>query len=100
MCKSTEIAFFKRHQEDGIFHHYKVLGGDGKTRHGYQEVINFLDREPIISIEHNHPYDPVNPRKPFNLTGTWCTYEVGVPISEQEYQQAYQKAVANEFVIR
>ncbi|GHB86672.1 hypothetical protein [Persicitalea jodogahamensis] len=99
MCKSTEIAFFKRHQGGEIFHYYKVFGGDGKTRDVYQEVINFLNDQPIVSIEHNHPYDPANPWKPFNLTGTWCTYEVGIPISEQEYQQEYQKAVANDFFI-
>lgn len=99
MCKSTEIAFFKRHQEGEVFHYYKVFGGDGKTRDGYQEVINFLNDQPIISIEHNHPFDPSDPERKFNLTGTWCTYEVGISISEQEYQQAYQKAVANKFVI-
>lgn len=95
-----EIAFFKRHQTGETFHYYKVFGGDGKTRDGYQEVINFLDDRPILSVEHNHPYDPSNPKKKFNLTGTWCTYEVGVPISEEEYRQAYQKALAAEFVIR
>jgi hypothetical protein len=95
-----EIAYFKRHQRADIFHYYKVFGGSGKTKEGYQEVVNFLNDQPIISIEHNYPYDPNNPDKPFDLTGTWCTYEVGIPISEQEYLQAYQKAVANEFVIK
>lgn len=100
MCESTEIAFFKRHQECGTFHYYKVFGGDGKTKDGYKEVINFLSNQPIISLDHNYPFDPSDPERIFNLTGTWCTYEVGMPISEQEYQQAYQEAVANEFAIR
>ncbi|WP_207536315.1 hypothetical protein [Desertivirga arenae] len=94
-----EIAFFKRHQRGEIYHYYKVYGGPGKTKHGYQEVINFLNEKPIISIEHNYPYDPINPDKPFELTGTWCTYEVGTPISDAEYLEAYKKATAHLFTI-
>ncbi len=95
-----EIAFFKRHQSSEIFHYYKVFGGNCKIKDGYQEVINSLNDRPVISTEHNHPYDPSDPEREFNFTGTWVTYEVGIPISEQEYRQAYQKAVANEFVIK
>lgn len=91
-----EIAYFKRHQEDGIYNFYKVFGGDGKTKNGYQEVINFLSDEPIIYVDHNNPYDPENPEKKFNLIGTWCTYEVGEPISKEEYNEAYQKATDND----
>jgi hypothetical protein len=90
-----EIAFFKLHQHDNIFHYYKVFGGSGKTTNGYQEVINFLNEIPIISIEHNLPYNRNNPDQPFELTGTWCTYEVGIPITEQEYSEAFEKATAN-----
>lgn len=60
-----EIAYFKRRQCDNVFHYYKVYGGSGKTENGYQEVINFLNEIPIITIEHNDLK---------NLTGTWCTY--------------------------
>lgn len=80
-------AWFKRHQENGIYHYFEVYDGDGKTRDGYQVVLNFLNDVPIIQVEHNYDIDPSG------LTGTWCTYEVGIPISEDEYQEAYQKAV-------
>lgn len=93
-----ETAYFKRPQGPGNFHYYKVFGGPGKTAHGYQEVVNFLGPEPMIAVEHNHPYDPKNPDEPFSLTGTWCTYEVGIPISKQEYREAYQRATAMEFI--
>ncbi|GLU56441.1 hypothetical protein Dfri01_59020 [Dyadobacter frigoris] len=95
-----EIAYFKRHQRGDIFHYYKVFGGNGKTKDGYQEVVNFLGDIPMIFIEHNYPYDPSNPDKKFDLTGTWCTYEVGLPISKEEYQEAYDKATSGEFTIR
>lgn len=94
-----EIAYFKRHQRDNIYHYYKVFGGAGKTKEGYQEVLNFLNEKPIVAIEHNLPYDPSTPDKPFELTGTWCTYEVGIPIPEEEYIEAYKKATKNEFSI-
>ncbi|TDE09772.1 hypothetical protein [Dyadobacter psychrotolerans] len=91
-----EIAYFKRHQTEGIYDYYKVFGGDGQTIDGYQEVINFLNPEPIIYVQHNQPYDPKNPDKKFNLTGTWCTYEVGELISKEEYDEAYKKATDND----
>lgn len=47
-----EIAFFKIQQRGDIFHYYKVFGGNGKTKDGYQEVINFLNDQPIM--------DPLN----------------------------------------
>jgi len=92
-----EIAYFKRHQGQGIYNYYKVYGGKGKTQNGYQEIINFLNEKPLIVIEHNFPYDPENPNKPFELTGTWDTYEVGIPISKEEYEQAYKKATESNF---
>lgn len=95
-----EIAYFKRHQRGSIYHYFKVYGGNGKTKDGYQEVINFLNDIPIISIEHNQPYDPSNPDRPFNLTGTWCNYEVGTPILKEEYDLAFELAVSGQFSIR
>ncbi|MEZ5045267.1 MAG: hypothetical protein R2828_35560 [Saprospiraceae bacterium] len=81
VCKK---AWFKRHQEDGIYHYYEVYGGEGKTEQGFQVVINFLNDTPMIMVEHNDTSC---------LTGTWCTYEVGIAISEEEYSKAYQKAL-------
>ena len=96
-----EIAFFKRLQHDNVFHYYKVFGGPGKTVDGYQEVINFLNEKPIISIEHNLPFDKNKPEQHFEITGTWCTYEVGMQITEQEYIEAFKKATTNtDFSIR
>uniref|UniRef100_UPI001C628A80 hypothetical protein n=1 Tax=Rufibacter sp. XAAS-G3-1 TaxID=2729134 RepID=UPI001C628A80 len=68
--------------------YYEVHGGDGKTKDGYQVVINFLNPEfPIISVEHNYITDTSG------LTGTWCQFEVGEPITESEFKEAYRKAV-------
>lgn len=89
-----EITYFKRLQRDNIYHYFKVFGGPGKTRAGYQEVLNFLNPEPIISVECNYVTDPSG------LTGTWCQYEVGEPISKQEYDAAYKLATEGEFSIR
>lgn len=94
-----EIAYFKREQRKGIFNYYKVFGGAGKTKNGYQEVVNFLNDKPIISVEHNLPYDPAHPDKPFELIGTWDTYEVGMPILEDEYNMAYKKATSQDFKV-
>jgi hypothetical protein len=80
---NMQTAYFKRKQGKG-FHYYEVHGGPGRTPHGYQITINFLNPEPIIMVEHNYMTE---------LTGTWCTYEAGEPISKEEYQAAYQKAV-------
>jgi len=41
-----EVGYFKRQQTGNIFHYYKVFGGTGKTKNGYQEVINFLNEVP------------------------------------------------------
>ena len=92
-----KIAYFKREQTEGIFHYYKVYGGPGKTKNGYQEVINFLNDIPLIYIEHNSLFDPQKPDAPFDLTGTWDTYEVGIPISKDEYEIAFKKAIDQDF---
>lgn len=34
-----------------------------------------------------------------SLTGTWCQYEFGQPISKQEYEEAYKLATEGEFEI-
>lgn len=86
-----KIDYFKRFQRDGIYHYIKVVGGPGKTIDGYQEVINFLNDTPIIHLQRNYEQDPSG------LTGTWCNYEVGEPITEEEYKEAYQKATQGKF---
>jgi hypothetical protein len=90
----NQAAYFKRHQRNGLYHYYHVSGGSGKDKKGYQEVINFLNPIPIIYIERNYENDPSG------LTGTWCTYEVGEPISREEYAAAYKKATAVKFKIK
>lgn len=50
--------YFKRHQRDDIYHFIKVVGGPGKTKNGYQEVINFLNYTPIVRVEKNYETDP------------------------------------------
>lgn len=88
-----KIAYFKRRQKETTYHYYKVVGGSGKTKNGYQEVLNFLNDTPIVTIEHNYVCDPSG------LTGTWCQYEVGEPISKEEYEEAYKLATEGEFKI-
>jgi len=46
------------------------------------------------------PYDRNNPEKPFEMVGTWCTYEAGIPIAEEEYLEVFKKATSKkEFTI-
>lgn len=94
-----QIDYFKLHQRDGIYHFYKVFGGRGKTKNGYQEVINFLNDIPIISVRYNMLYDPKHPDKPWEPLGTWDTYEVGIQITKDEYDLAFKKATEDNFTI-
>ncbi len=82
-----DYRYFKLPQEDD-FHYYKVCGGEEKYTEGYQEVVNFLGDKPVIMVQHNVRGQ---------LTGTWCTYEVGIPITEEEYQAAYTRATSGDF---
>ena len=90
---NSRTDFFRRHQGDNIYRYTKVYGGPGKTKEGYQEVLNFLNPEPIISIERNYISDASG------LTGTWCNYEVAEQISEQEYNEAFKRATAGHFQV-
>lgn len=88
-----EVAYFKRLQRDTIYHYYKVVGGPGKTKNGYQEVLSFLCNKPIIMLDHNHMTDPSG------LTGTWCQFEVSDTIFKEEYEKAYILATEGNFTI-
>ncbi len=80
-------TWFKHYQRDGIYHYVEVVGGPGKTKNGYQIVVNFLNDIPMLETWHNFKDDPSG------LTGTWCRYEVSTPISEDEFQEALQRAL-------
>lgn len=82
------VHFFKRKQGQS-FHYYKVIGGSGKTENGYQIVINLLNKDPIISLKHNNTND---------LTGTWCLFEAGTPISAEEYTEVFKRVINNAVV--
>jgi hypothetical protein len=71
--------------DDGKYHYYEVHGGSGKIKEGYQIVVNFLNDCPIIQMEYNYHRDSTG------LSGTWCTYEVGIPISQEEYLIGFSK---------
>ncbi|MEC3881842.1 hypothetical protein [Parapedobacter sp. 10938] len=92
-----ETAYFKRRQAGKLYNYFKVVGGPGKTQNGYQEVVSFLNDKPLIFVEHNLPYNPLYPDRPFELLGTWDIYEVGLPISKEEYEDAYRMATSNDF---
>lgn len=83
---TKEINYFKRHQRDGIYNYYEVHGGPGRTINGKKIMLCFLNDVPLIAVEHNYVADTSG------LTGTWCEFEVGVPISKEEYQTQYKKA--------
>ncbi|MEM6737219.1 MAG: hypothetical protein AAF620_14235 [Bacteroidota bacterium] len=87
------VDYFKRFQRDKIYRYMKVFGGPGKTINGYQEVLNFLNDDPIIHIERNYEKDP------YGLTGTWCNWEASEMISEDEYNKAYQRVTSGVFKI-
>ena len=89
MSAKEIIHYFKRLQRDGIYHFYEVHGGPSKTKNGKKIVVNFLNKEPIIAVEHNYVHDTAG------LTGTWCTFEVGIPITKEEYLEAFNKAIDN-----
>jgi hypothetical protein len=82
----TDVQYFRRPQRNGIQHYYQVYGGPGKTEHGYQIVVNFLNDHPIIAIEQNC----IDGR--FSVTGTWDTFETGERITKEEFMVAFRKA--------
>lgn len=84
-----ERAWFKQYQRDGLYHYIEVVGGPGKTKEGYQIVINFLNDVPWIDTLHNYISDPSG------LTGTWCRYEVSESITEGEFQAAMNRAFSH-----
>ena len=76
-----QVHYFKILQKYGIYHYFKVHGtGDQIKRNGYQEVINFLNPDPIIRTEQVSENNV--------LTGTWCTFKVGILISKQDWDEA------------
>jgi hypothetical protein len=87
--RRIERAFFKQYQRNGLYHYIEVVGGEGKTKDGYQIVLNFLNDVPRIETRHNFVHDPSG------LTGTWCRYEVSESITEDEYHEAMQRALSN-----
>lgn len=87
--KITNRSWFKQYQRNNIYHYIEVMDGDGKTKDGYQVVINFLNSVPQIETRHNFVYDPSG------LTGTWCRYEVSEPIAEEEFQAAMNRALSH-----
>lgn len=86
------VAWFKRYQRNGIYNYYEVYGGPGKTRDGYFVAVRFLSDPPAIDVEHNYEADD-------GLTGTWCLYEAAEPITQQEYRQAFEKALEHPHVV-
>lgn len=80
-----QIHYFKRPQLPGIYMYFEVHGGPGKNATGFQIVINFNNKIPLIDVEHNIKG---------SLTGTWCQFEVGEPISKEEYQEAWSRATS------
>lgn len=87
-----EVHYFKRPQHYGLFNYYRVVGGPGKNKQGYQEMISFLADTPLIVVERNEDSN--------GLTGTWCTHEVGIPITKEEWDEAYKLATEGDFDIK
>ncbi|MEM6338393.1 MAG: hypothetical protein AAF673_00495 [Pseudomonadota bacterium] len=90
---SSKSDYFKRYQRDSIYHYIKVVGGPGRTKDGFQEVINFLNNTPIINLQINYEADPSG------LTGSWCNWEIGERITKSEYDEAYKRATSGRYKI-
>lgn len=76
-----EPIFYKKYQRDGLYNFYKLEGQ-------FFITVNFLNSQPIISQSVNAQFAT------FNVTDI---IEGGEQISEQEFQQAWTKAVAGKF---
>jgi hypothetical protein len=85
---TDKVHYFRRPQRE-VYHYYEVHAEHAGKCEGYQVVINFLNEAPIIHVEHNFITDPSK------LTGTWCTFEVGEPITKEEYAAAYERATSH-----
>ena len=80
--------WFKQHQRDGIYNYYEVFGGPRKARNGYEIVVDFLNDEPRIDVNYNYERDPCG------IEGTWNRFTYATPITQEEYDVAYQRALA------
>ncbi len=89
--KKQKLNYFKLRRRGNRYDYIKVTGGAGKTKEGFQEVIRFEKPVPVISTEHNFLADRSG------KTGTWTTFEKGVPIPEEEYEEAYSRASRKDF---
>ena len=54
-------------------------------------MISFMGDIPHIIVERNADGN--------GLTGTWCTYEVGTPITKEEWVEVYKLATDSNFRI-
>ena len=85
-----QVQYFKILQKYGIYYYYKVFGTGNKIKqNGYQEVINFLNPDPVITTEHDSDST--------GITGTWCTINAVIPISKQDWDEAYKLASEGDF---
>ncbi len=82
--------YFKRHQRDERWHHYKMLvDRDPPAR----ETVDFLHPEPIIDFA---DYDQLSAVGRIEYEALW---EVGERIEASEYEAAYRRATAGEFAL-
>lgn len=82
--------YFKRRQEDGIWHYYKLL--DGRDPVAF-EMVSFLAEVPGI---HFVELDLGELSSKTQYDALW---EVGTVIGAEEYQKAYDQATREDFEI-
>lgn len=80
--------YFKRHQENGIWHYYKLL--DDSQTPAY-EVLNFLGEVPIIDFR------TLDMEDFGHKTQYYALWEVGTQVSAEEYRQEWKRATAGDF---
>jgi hypothetical protein len=82
--------YVKSYQRSDLWNYYKLLSDRTPPA---CEVVNFLNVPPSIEIRE---YDLTNPGSRIDYEAFW---EVGVRISAQEYEAAYQRATADAFTL-
>ncbi len=83
-----KIHYFKSYQRAEIWNYYKLMS----DRHPPAcEVVNFLNAQPLVELRE---YDLEDSGNRMDFDAFW---QVGIRISVEEYQTAYQLATSQPF---
>ncbi|ADB42982.1 hypothetical protein [Spirosoma linguale] len=82
--------YFKCYQRGELWSYYKLMS---EREPPACEVVNFFRSQPTVELRE---YDLSDPGQRIDFDAFW---DVGVRISAQEYQAAYQRATADRFTL-